>query len=426
MKHIILISLLIILTSGYKKTKESFKESDNRIELNALRQSAPIGDVNRHTPMFTKDTSFRANVYPDVKGIPDSLSDVKVYFSSMSSVQAIYQAYKAGKIDKKYIEGYGSDTADCISGFVKTFVVIATGVSKTGQAYYLFDSDNDLDLSDELPYEAVKNSANYVDNHNEEFQPHKVIYQKVIDGKIQPDSTWIAFVENGQGMRIQRCEITTATFQFDSITYKIKVQPSIYTQYKKGATCKVLHSVSKNYDSGEYIKLGHSYYQWNCSNDGLKIILTKDTNALANGSTQIGMAPVNFTAKTCAGNTVNFPSDFKGKYVLLDFWFIGCKPCVEEIRNHYIDIYRKYGGKNFEIIGIADNLPQELDNFIKKQGINWIIIPDEQSAIQIKYNITHYPTLYLINPEGKIIAKEEELRGGKFVTILDKNIKTKQ
>jgi len=362
MKHIILISLLIILAFGCKKTKESFTESDNRIELNALRQSTPIDDVFWYTSMFTKDTSFRANVYPDVKGIPDSLSDVKVYYCSMNSAQAIYQSYKAGKIDKKYIEQLGSDTADCISGFVKTFVVIATGVSKTGQTYYLFDSDNDLDLSDELPYEAVKNSANEIQNHNEEFQPHKVIYENVIAGKIQPDSTWVAFVENGEGMMIKSCEITTATFQFDSITYKIKVQPSAYTQYRKGAICKVLHSAnkSKNYNSGEYLKLGNSYYQWNCSSDGLKIILTKDTNALANGSTQIGMAPVNFTAKSSTGNTVNFPYDFKGKYVLLDFWFIGCKPCEEEIRNYYIDIYNKYGGKKFEIIEWVTNLQDKV------------------------------------------------------------------
>jgi peroxiredoxin len=432
MKHLIPLSLVIILAFVCKaQTKGSFTESDNRIELNALRQSVPVNNSSGFGGMSIKGDSFWDNVSPDVKGVPDSLTGVKIYYQYMNYIQALYQSYKAGKVSKgdfeEVYQAWGSDTTDCIPGYVKTFVVIATGVSKTGHAYYLFDSDNDFDLGDEILYESTKSSPVFHNINTD--QPHKVIYEKVINGRVQQDSTWIAFYEYEERLSIQLCEIATATFQFDSTMYKIKVRPSTTNGYRKGTTYNVSHAVnkkSKNYDVGEYLKLGNSYYKLSCSSDGLKIFLTKDKKALVNGSTQIGMTPINFKVKTYTGNSINFPSDFKGKYVLLDFWSTSCGPCVQEIRDYYIDIYKKYGGRKFEIIGIADNLPQELDDFIKKYHINWIIIPDgAQRAIQKKYNIFTYPTLYLINPEGVIISKDNELRFGKFESILEKNIKTK-
>lgn len=436
MKHcnIILISILIVFSIGCKKTKNSFTKSDNLIELKAFRQSTPINDYSGYMRMSTKDGRFGDNVFPDIKGVPDSLNDVKIYYEWFNNIQALYQAYKSKVVDKKdfdyYCQAWGSDTTNCISKYVKTFVVIATGVSKSGQAYSLFDSNNDFDLTDEIPYKITKETGHLVRNISNEFQPHKVIYEKIIDGKVQQDSTWITFFENENGMWLKFCERATATFQFDSINYKIEVLPSINMRYRENTTFKVSHAVNKKsieYNVEEYFKLGNSYYQLSCSNDGLKIFLTKDTNALTNGSTQIGMQPINFMARTYSGDSISFPSDFKNKYVLLDFWSTSCGPCMQEIRDYYIDIYNKYGGEKFEIIGIADNLPQELDNFIERYHIHWTIIPDgEQKAIQKKYHIFQYPTLYLINPEGKIIAKGNELRNGKFASILDENVKTNQ
>jgi len=53
------------------------------------------------------------------------------------------------------------------------------------------------------------------------------------------------------------------------------------------------------------------------------------------------MLPIAFKAKTYLGDSTSFPSDFKGKYVLPDFWPISCAPCIQEIKDYYIDIYNK-------------------------------------------------------------------------------------
>jgi peroxiredoxin len=353
----------------------------------------------------------------------------------LDNVQALYQAYKAGRVKKEdytyYINAWGGDTLHCTSDYVKTFVAIATGKSKNGQKYYLFDSNNNFNMADEVPYKTVENKQTSFVNYNSEFQPHKIIYEKFIDNKIQQDSTWIAFFEFNKMMCLQFCEHTTTSFQFDSINYQLNTFPSngYLAKYENNTFFKFSKNMNENsqiLNIGEYIKLNNSYYRINCSRDGLKITLTKDVDALKEGSTQIGMSPISYKAKSFNGESINFPADYKGKYVLLDFWATSCGPCVQEIKNYYIDMYKKYGGNQFEIIGVADNLPNELEDFIKSNHINWTIIPDGESKfVQKKYKIYQYPTLYLINPQGVIISKGDELRSGKFESILEKNIKTK-
>jgi hypothetical protein len=149
----------------------------------------------------TIDTSFhlligpltsnnqRAALYPKVIGIPDSLNNIMKYFSPVDYVQAVFQAYKSGIISKNDCQNFLrkniNDTILCTANYVKTFVIIATGISKTGRKYYLFDSNNNQDLSDEPLYN--------INNKILDYQPHKIIFEKFVNGKIQSDSTWIAF-----------------------------------------------------------------------------------------------------------------------------------------------------------------------------------------------------------------------------------------
>ena len=188
-RNLILISLLIVFLIGCKKPDKVFTTTDNLIEINAIRQKDPINSSNTYTGMSTKDGRFWDNVYPEIKGIPDSLENTKVYYNWFNNIQALYQSYKAGVVDKSdfdnYYNAWGSDTTDCSSDYVKTFVVIVTGFSANGKKYYLFDSNNNFDFSDEIPFETSESKNFMFENYNSEFQPHKIIYEKFIDNKIQ-------------------------------------------------------------------------------------------------------------------------------------------------------------------------------------------------------------------------------------------------
>lgn len=430
-KNQFLIAMLVILILGCKKHPKIFSESDLLIELDAARQKDLINDLSAYMLMSVKDGRFWDNVYPDVSGIPDSLTDIKIYYFLLDNIQALYQSYKAGLVSRdnfiQYYNGWKADTTNCISEYVKTFVVIAAGTSNTGQRYYFFDSDNDLDLSDEYGYEtSIITGNSYPRNNNKEFQPHKIIYEKSLNGEIKSDSTWIAFYEDNRGMFIQFCEKISASFFFDSLKYSIVARPSIAKRYKGGVEFNIspgFNKKSTKYLEGEYLKLSNEYYKITCRSDGLQIYLTKDDSAFIKGSTQIGLPPIPFKAETLEGDKIVFPNDFKGKYVLLDFWSLSCGPCIYEIREYYIDIYKQYGGNQFEIIGVANDNPPSLEKFVNKNGIKWIIISDrEQKKLQNMYNILQYPTLYLIDPNGEIIAKDDELRGGAFVSMLQNNV----
>lgn len=121
-----------------------------------------------------------------------------------------------------------------------------------------------------------------------------------------------------------------------------------------------------------------------------------------------------FEFTTIDGKTQKL-SDFKGKYVLLDFWGTWCGPCVGEIPNLKKN-YEQFKSKGFEIISISSDLmmnsktKEEFESFIKKRKMNWTHILESKEIIN-QYSITNYPTLYLLDKNGKIIHSEKDLRG---------------
>ncbi|MGN8226702.1 TlpA family protein disulfide reductase [Gracilimonas sp. BCB1] len=131
-----------------------------------------------------------------------------------------------------------------------------------------------------------------------------------------------------------------------------------------------------------------------------------------------GIEAPNFTATTVAGNQFNL-EELQGKYVMLDFWGTWCGPCID-VLPVLKQAYEEYGGADFEIIGIANEVSADgFKNFLKNEGISWpqvLEIYEENNTIQEIYSVNSYPTYYLINPEGEIVEygmalSEENLMG---------------
>lgn len=130
-------------------------------------------------------------------------------------------------------------------------------------------------------------------------------------------------------------------------------------------------------------------------------------------ATSVGaMAPA-FTQNDVNDKPVSLAS-FKGKYVLIDFWASWCGPCRAENPN-VVDAFNQYKNKNFTVLGISLDNPGKKDAWlgaIEKDQLNWTQLSDLNgwnNAVAKQYGIRSIPQNFLVDPNGKIIAKN--LRG---------------
>ncbi len=96
--------------------------------------------------------------------------------------------------------------------------------------------------------------------------------------------------------------------------------------------------------------------------------------------------------------------DFRGKVVILDFFYIRCPPCKGEIL-HLLEVFKKYGSKGLVMISIsvdpAYDTVQRLQNFREENGIEWRIARDT-AGVSEKYLIRAVPTIVIIDQNGFI------------------------
>ncbi|WP_345101809.1 TlpA disulfide reductase family protein [Mucilaginibacter panaciglaebae] len=129
--------------------------------------------------------------------------------------------------------------------------------------------------------------------------------------------------------------------------------------------------------------------------------------------TSVGATAPDFTQPDVNGNPVKL-SSLRGKYVLIDFWASWCGPCRAENPN-VVKAYGRYKTKNFTILGVSLDRPGEKDKWqaaIKHDGLAWTQVSDLkfwQNDAATLYKVQSIPANFLLDPNGKIIAKD--LRG---------------
>lgn len=132
--------------------------------------------------------------------------------------------------------------------------------------------------------------------------------------------------------------------------------------------------------------------------------------------TDYGKVAPDFSLPNPDGEMVSV-SDFKGKYLLIDFWASWCAPCRKENPN-LVKTYNQFKDKNFEILGVSYDYPGSREKWlkaVKDDQLTWTQVSDLkgwQTATTELYGVSGIPTQYLLDPNGKIIAKSLELVNG--------------
>jgi peroxiredoxin len=131
----------------------------------------------------------------------------------------------------------------------------------------------------------------------------------------------------------------------------------------------------------------------------------------SNSKTAVGSMAPDFSQNDANGNPVSL-SSFRGKYVLLDFWASWCQPCRVENPN-IVKAYKNFKDKGFDILGVSlDQDGAAWAKAIADDKLTWNHVSDLKywnNDVAQLYSIRSIPASFLLDPEGKIIAKD--LRG---------------
>ncbi|MEM9986281.1 MAG: TlpA disulfide reductase family protein [Bacteroidota bacterium] len=126
---------------------------------------------------------------------------------------------------------------------------------------------------------------------------------------------------------------------------------------------------------------------------------------------------------TLQGDSLSL-EDLRGKIVLLDFWYVGCVPCVKAMP-HLQQIHDDYQERGVVVVGFnptGQDLQQQAA-FLQKQGISYPVVHSaEDTDWAARYAVEGWPTLFVIDREGRMVHKERGFTGKSSETKLRKVI----
>ncbi len=133
----------------------------------------------------------------------------------------------------------------------------------------------------------------------------------------------------------------------------------------------------------------------------LMFALREDAPTSSASSASEATAP-DFTVPTLDGQELSL-SDFRGKYVLLNFWASWCPPCKAEMPELH-DYYKTYQNRNFTLLAInVNDDPANAAAFIQANGFTFPVGLDTNGRVFNSYGGSALPTSFLIDPNGNLV-----------------------
>jgi peroxiredoxin len=264
---------------------------------------------------------------------------------------------------------------------------------------------------------------------------------------IQPGKIKVASVDSFSNIIVKgsAAHVEYSKLIAQSKPFNEKMEP-LYTLYSQFAKAKetaakdkveaMIDSLSKDRDEkvyAEYVKKNpasplamyalQQYAGWDIDPDKVEPLyntlseanraipsaITFQQNLEIAKKTGVGRMAMDFTQNDTLGQPVSL-SSFKGKFLLVDFWASWCGPCRAENPN-VVKVFNKYKEQGFHILGVSLDRPGQKEKWIKAihdDGLAWSQVSDLKfwdNEVAKQYGIQAIPQNLLLDPEGKIIAK---------------------
>lgn len=205
--------------------------------------------------------------------------------------------------------------------------------------------------------------------HNYDFIPKKLLFlsdQKVSETQIVIAPDVILFSENGKHLPISQMQLmANPEFKPLFFTNSSKEIKAIIFQKKNNHPLQIKNSLEEEY--------------------------LEEEKAL------------DFIAYKLDGNPIKL-SNYKGKIVVLNFWFTKCLPCIKEIPQ-LNELVNDFTNKDVIFLALTFDKKEVLNSFLKTNTFKYDILTNANDVITM-YDIQTYPTSIIINQERDIVFKE--------------------
>ncbi len=373
----------------------------------------------------------------EVRGIPVDIHGFSIRYMNLQMGQYVFQSYRNGLVDPAFaldlIMRNGYDTTRLIPKVIGEDIPIVAGIDGEGNIVYVIDTGNDHSLwgkdriviprfrSGEFTQAQMDSMNALIDRPLARFDFYDG--RKVREGEVAVRLCPYVRVppERAEEMRgkivfgIGTCEYRRGVFTSGDRKYMAAVsngfQSGVYGEkgdefafFPAEDSSDVTPAVCLRYRTGDRVEIADDVFRISrVSVDGSSLTLRRERIMPAEEGIAAGSRARDFECRTLAGESVSL-RQFRGKYVLLHFWYPGSPLCRAMIP-YLNDIQSAYGDSGIQVLGMALPVGLPLQAFAAENGIRWpqVLLSDTARVVR-DYAVGGYPATFLIDRSGMIAS----------------------